>query len=83
MGDVLIAPEPWPIVFIQRLFVIATFAALAAAFWWLWRAASDRAPLHPFVGAGLMTFWLLTLVLYPPVIGLGQSLCPRCCSPSR
>jgi hypothetical protein len=76
-GMLLIAPEPWPIVFIQRLVVIATFAALAAAFWWLWRAASDRAPLHSFVGAGLMTFWLLTFVLYPPVIGLGQSLMPE------
>ncbi len=76
-GMLLIAPEPWPIVFIQRLVVIATFAALVAAFWWLWRAASDRAPLHSFVGAGLMTFWLLTFVLYPPVIGLGQSLIPE------
>ena len=24
-----------------------------------------------------MTFWLLTFVLYPPVIGLGQSLMPE------
>src|SRR5262245_15403378 len=74
-GMLSIAPEPWAIVYIQRLVVLATFLLLCAACWWLWTAAaSDSGRRNPYVGAGLMTFWLSTFVLYPPVIGLGQSL---------
>jgi hypothetical protein len=76
-GLLSLSPEPWIIVYGQRLLVLATYAGVAATVALLGRHVCARHPAMQRAVTLLAAFWLLTYVLYPPVVGLAYIVMPE------
>ncbi len=68
-----VSPTPWVIITGQRILVLGTLLCIVLAA----RRAEQPGSVRNWIRTTLAGFWLLTFILYPPIIGLSQAVMPE------